>query len=195
MFEKERREWYLQLFADNGDNGDGGGTGGDEPTSFDDFLKLEGNQAEFDRRIQKAINTAVSNAKEKWQLLADEKLTEAEKLAKMNKEERALYKAKKAQEELEALKAQMATAELGKEARKLLKEEGVDVPDELSNLLVRENAEKTNQAVKEFTQLFKQAVGIAVKSKARQGTPPDGRNGTHNGKTSLADMAKKARII
>lgn len=51
----------LQLFAEdpgNGggaDGGNGGGSGG-EPMSFDDFLKGEGNQAEFDRRVQKAVD-------------------------------------------------------------------------------------------------------------------------------------------
>ena len=82
----------LQLFAEGGDgagadggNGGGsgegaggeGGAGGDTPPSFDDFLKTGGNQAEFDRRVQKAGNTAVTKAQEKWQALADDKLSEA----------------------------------------------------------------------------------------------------------------------
>lgn len=95
----------LQIFAEGdgagageGSNGGGSGTGGEgEPgagtgsMSFDDFLKGEGNQAEFDRRVQKAIDTAVSNAQQKWQALTDDRLSEAEKLAKMNKEEKAAY--------------------------------------------------------------------------------------------------------
>lgn len=60
----------LQFFADgdgtgaDGSNGDGsGGEGSGQGTlSFDDFLKEEGNQAEFDRRLNKAIETAVKNA-------------------------------------------------------------------------------------------------------------------------------------
>lgn len=59
----------LQLFAE-GDGDDGGaGTGSngaDGTVTFDDFLKGEGNQAEFDRRVQKAVNTAVTNAQAKW---------------------------------------------------------------------------------------------------------------------------------
>lgn len=80
----------LQLFAEGGDGagageGNGGGSGegtgsegGDNPPSFDDFLKTGGNQAEFDRRVQKAVNTAVTNAQEKWQALTDDKLSEAD---------------------------------------------------------------------------------------------------------------------
>ena len=68
----------LQLFTEPGGDGggsgegDGAGTGGDPGSnsnttmSFDDFLKLEGNQSEFDRRVQKAVNTAVTNAQTKW---------------------------------------------------------------------------------------------------------------------------------
>lgn len=90
----------LQLFAEGdgagagegngGGSGEGtGGEGGDNTPSFDDFLKTGSNQAEFDRRVQKAVNTAVTNAQEKWQALTDDKLSEAEKLAKMTKEEKA----------------------------------------------------------------------------------------------------------
>ena len=89
----------LQIFAEGdgagageGGNGGGSGTGGEgepgagtEPMSFDDFLKGEGNQAEFDRRVQKAIDTAVSNAQQKWQALTDDRLSEAEKLEQRGK--------------------------------------------------------------------------------------------------------------
>lgn len=56
--------------------------------SFDDFLAKEGNQAEFDRRVNKAIKTAVTKSEEKWKALTDDKLTEAEKLAKMTKKKK-----------------------------------------------------------------------------------------------------------
>ena len=59
----------LQIFAEGEGAGAatepaGNGTGTSEttkPMSFDDFLKTGDNQAEFDRRMTKAIQTAVSN--------------------------------------------------------------------------------------------------------------------------------------
>ena len=57
--------------------------------SFDEFLALEGNQSEFDRRVQKAVNTAVTNAQTKWKTLTDDKVSEAEKLAQMTNEEKS----------------------------------------------------------------------------------------------------------
>ena len=211
LIAENRKKLLLQLFAEGDGDGDGNGggsegeggsgdggdgnQGGNEPVSFDDFLKGEGNQAEFDRRVQKAINTAVAKAQEKWQALTDDKLSEAEKLAKMNKEEKALYKAQQAQKELEALKAQMAKTELEKEARKTLADAGINAPDALVSGLIREDAEKTNEAVKGFTELFNKTVNEAVKAKARQQTPPEGGGQSGGSKPSLAEMAKKARII
>ncbi|MFR1309626.1 MAG: DUF4355 domain-containing protein [Gallintestinimicrobium sp.] len=75
----------------SGSGSDGSGTGdggsGSNGQSFDDFLK-NGNQAEFDRRVNKAVETAVGKAREKWELLTNDKLSEAEKLSKMTKEEK-----------------------------------------------------------------------------------------------------------
>ena len=45
------------------------------------------------------LNTAVTKAQEKWQALTDDKLSEAEKLAKMTKEEKAEYKNRKLEKE------------------------------------------------------------------------------------------------
>ena len=173
----------LQLFADGdgdgGDGADGDGTGtnttgkgeGNQPLSFDEFLKQEGNQAEFDRRVQKATQTAVSNAQQKWKAMTDDKLTEAEKFAQMTKEEKAEYRAKKLERELESLKKQNAISEMSKTARKMLSEQEINIPDELLSHLVSDDAEGTKAAVESFVKLYKDAVQAAVKE-ALKGNPP-----------------------
>lgn len=199
----------LQIFAEGGagdgagaDGGNGGGAGAAdqgeaELPSFDDFLKGEGNQAEFDRRVQKAIDTAVTNAQEKWQALTDDKLSEAEKLAKMTKEERAAYKTKKLEEELASLKREKEVAGLASEARKTLSDDGINIPDELLANLIGEDATKTKANVEAFTKLFNEAVNEIVKKKAQQDSPLEGGGQGSGGgsKTNLAEMAAKARII
>lgn len=187
----------LQLFA--GEGGDGGGSGSeDKPVSFDDFLKEEGNQAEFDRRVQKAVNTAVTNAQEKWKALTDDKLTEAEKLAKMTKEEKAEYKNRKLEKELEDMKRQNAVTEMAKTARKMLADEEINIPDELLGHLVSESAEDTKAAVEAFSRMYKTAVQAAVKD-ALKGNPPKGGTG---GKTmtkeqimAISNPVERQRLI
>lgn len=184
----EKHKLFLQLFTEGDDggtgdgNGDGSGTegGNNEPMSFDDFLAQEGNQAEFDRRVNKAINTAVTKAEEKWKALTDDKLTEAEKLAKMTKEEKAEYRAKKAEKELEELKKMNARTELAKTARKMLADEDINIPEELLSNLVADDADGTKTAVESFAKMYKEAVQAAVKE-AIKGKPP--KAGTGGGNT------------
>ncbi len=184
----------LQLFADGGDGGSGepgndGGTGGGsagtggegaEHLSFDDFLKQEGNQAEFDRRVQKAIDTAVSNAQKKWKDLHDDKLSEAEKLAKMTNEEKAAYRMSQMEKELNAFKEKDTLAEMSKTARKMLSEEDINIPDELLSHLVSTDAEDTKNTVQAFAKLFKDAVQDAVKDKLKGNPPKRGTGGKGN---------------
>lgn len=175
----------LQLFAegegdgsgvgDDGGAGAGSGDGGNE-MSFDDFLGQAENRAEFDRRVQKAVNTAVTKAQEKWQALTDDKLSEAEKLAKMTKEEKAEYKNRKLEKELADLKRQNSLSEMSKTARKMLADEEINIPDELLAHLVSESAEDTKTAVEAFTKMYKDAVQAAVKD-ALKGNAPKGGSG------------------
>lgn len=203
----------LQIFAE----GEGGGTPGEpggndpgagsgaptptqtEPLSFDDFLSQEGNQAEFDRRVQKAIQTAVSNAQKKWQTMTDGKVSEAEKLAQMTSEEKAEYRAKKAEQELADLKKQIALGDMAKTARKMLSEENISVPDEIIMNLVSDDAEKTKSSVESFAKVFKDTVQAAVKETLK-GNPPKANNGgtttvTREQILAVKDRAERQRLI
>ncbi len=175
----------LQLFAEGGDgagadggNGGGsgegaggeGGAGGDTPPSFDDFLKTGGNQAEFDRRVQKAVNTAVTKAQEKWQALADDKLSEAEKLAKMTKEEKAQYMQQKREKELTDREAAITRKELMAEAKNTLASDGL--PQELAEVLDYSDADTCKKSMEKVKEVFQRAVETAVEEKLKGGKPP-----------------------
>ena len=58
-----------------------------KPLTFDEILTDKDYQAEFDRRVNKAIETATNNAKSKWEeefkVKMEKERTEAEKLANM----------------------------------------------------------------------------------------------------------------
>ena len=180
----------LQLFAEGGDgagadggNGGGsgegaggeGGAGGDTPPSFDDFLKTGGNQAEFDRRVQKAVNTAVTKAQEKWQALADDKLSEAEKLAKMTKEEKAQYMQQKREKELTDREAAITRKDLMAEAKNTLASDGL--PQELAEVLNYSDADTCKKSMEKVKEVFQRAVETAVEEKLKGGKPPKKASG------------------
>ena len=167
----------LQLFAegdgDGAQGGDGSGAGANgannEPLSFDGFLAQEGNQAEFDRRVQKAIDTAVSNAQQKWQALTDDKLSEAEKLAKMNKEEKAAYMQQKKDKELSDRESAVARKELMAEAKNTLAEK--KLPAGLAEVLNYTDAESCNKSIDAVEKAFQAAVEAAVQDRLKGGDP------------------------
>lgn len=180
------RPMNLQLFADGDGAGAGegggagaegggaegaeGGTGGDgsgvKPKTFDEILSNKEYQAEFDRRVQKALGTA----KEKWESLLDDKLSEADKLAKMNKEEKAEYLQKKHEKELAAREAGITKRELMAEAKNTLAEK--KLPVSLAEVLNYTNADSCKASVEAVEKAFQEAVQAAVEEKLKGGVPP-----------------------
>lgn len=200
----------LQFFAEGeGSGAEGNGTGAEgesaqhEPTntqgslSFDGFL-AQGGQAEFDRRVQKAINTAVSNAQKKWQAMTDGKVSEAEKLAQMTNEEKAEYRAKKAEQELADLKKQIALGDMAKAARKMLTDEKISVSDDIVMNLVSDDAEATKSSVESFAKSFKEAVQEAVKAALKGDIPKASGNSapvTKEQILAVKDTAERRRLM
>lgn len=207
-----KKKYFLQMFADGEGSGAAGDPAGDgagttaegegttqtEPLSFDDFL-AQGGQAEFDRRINKAVQTAVANAQKKWQTLTDSKVSEAEKLAQMTSEEKEKYRADKAEKELADLKRQIALGDMAKTARKMLADEQVSIPDEIVMNLVSDDAEKTKASVEGFTKAFKEAVNAAVKEALRGNPPKAGTGGakpiTKDEIMAVKDRAERQKLI
>lgn len=137
-----------------------------EPKSFDDILKNKDFQAEFDRRIQKALGTA----KEKWDALMDDKLSEAEKLAKMTKEEKNQYQQQKREKELAEKEASITKRELMAEAKNTLTEKGL--PVSLAELLNYADADSCSKSIMSLEKAFTQAVQAQVDKKLEGGKPP-----------------------
>lgn len=164
----------LQKFAEDGagdDNGGGQDAGGADNTlmGFDDYLKA-GGQSEFDRRVQKAVNTAVTKAQEKWSALQDEKLSEAEKLAKMTQAEKAEYMAKKREKDLADREAAITRRELMAEAKNTLTSKGL--PLELADVLVYTDADACSASIDAIEKAFSTAVQTAVNERLKGGEAP-----------------------
>lgn len=199
----------LQIFADDG--GDDGGmsnAAGDDddpegddgrkgdPPSFDAFLKQEGNKEEFEKRVRAAVSAAIVKEQKRWQSITDDKLSEAEKLAKMTKEEKDEYLRRKEREEFEAEKADFEKEKLLIEVSKELQAQCL--PTAFAKALVSiSDAEKIKDAISEIKGTWDAEIAEAVKAKARQSTPPEGGNVMKgiNGMASIRKMANENRII
>lgn len=196
----------LQLFAEGDGDGTGDGSGAgaegnqnnnnEKPVSFDEFLNQGENRAEFDRRTQKAIQTAASKAQAKWKALTDDKLSEAEKLAQMTETEKAEYLRDKERKEFEREKAAFEQEKLLIEVQKELQEKSLPLgfAESLATIM---DAEKIKTAIADIKKVWDAEISEAIKAKARQNPPQDGNSyGSRRGRNaSIAAMAKQSRII
>lgn len=191
----------IQLFAEGGEGGTGstgegttgtnGATGNEgnnqDTKTFDDMLKDKVYQSEFDKRIAKSLETA----KAKWEAEAQKKLddakTEAEKLAKMNADQKAQYEQQKKLDDLSKREKDITTRELKAQAYETLAEK--NLPKELIGTLNFESAETCNTSIEAVEKAFQTAVEKAVNDKLRgKGDPKGGTSGTN----TLQDQIAKA---
>ncbi|MFP7202207.1 DUF4355 domain-containing protein [Lysinibacillus halotolerans] len=121
---------------------------------------------------------------------AEKAIKEAEKLAKMNEEQKKQYEFEKLQKELEEYKRKDTFYSLSKEASKMLSEHEIVADDELLEMLVKDTAEDTQSAVNSFVTLLNKHVEAGVK-KALAGKPPKKAIGSNKGLTKADILAEK----
>lgn len=124
-------------------------------------------QSEFDRRVQKALDTAKSN----WEAKQAEEKDEAKKLSKMTEEQRELYALKKEKEAFATQKAQFAKEQMQVAVGKELMERGLDAS--FAEYLTADNAETSRERIDAFEKLFQTAVSAQLNNKMRGNPPKD----------------------
>lgn len=139
----------------------------DKPLSFDEILGDKTYQAEFDRRVQKALETA----KNKWEAEEQTKRTEAEKLAKMDAEQKAKYELKKANEERDSAIAKLNAYELKNTAIKIAQEKGLDISLLEDIDYSRQTAETINTIIDTKKAVFDKALEKAMNDKYKEKSP------------------------
>lgn len=124
-------------------------------------------QAELDDIVKKEKAKAKRSAEKEYQA----KIDEAERLRKMNADEKAEYEAKKQAEYIAELEAKINRSGLEKEASKMLSESGIAASDEILALVVKDDAERTQEAVNGFAELVNQLADNKVKEMLKGKTP------------------------
>ena len=198
---KFREFMALQLFAEdegtgvesNGSGASGEGTQGNEGdqgtsgNTFEDFLKDGKNQAEFDRRVSKAIETALGNAKVKWQEDSDQKAEEAAKVAKMNAEQKQQYELEKLQKENERLLAESVRNQLARNATGVLTEKGIEATQDVLDFVVGADEADTNARIDTLVKIVESQLKKAEIVRATGTTP---KNMTNSG-SQMSEFEKR----
>jgi len=124
-------------------------------------------QEELDAIIQKEKGKAKRAAEREYKA----KMDEAEKLRKMNAEQKAEYEAKKQADYIAELEAKINRSGLEKEASKMLSEAGIVATDDILAFVVKDDAESTQETINSFTALVNDLADKKVSEMIRGKTP------------------------
>ena len=159
----------------------------EEKPSFDDILKDKAFQAEFDRRLSKGIETALANERKRLEQIADDKISEAEKLAKMSDLEKKEYQQTKEAKELARREAELNKRELMAEAKVTLTEKGLPVG--LADLLDYSDAESVSKSITTVAETYNSAVQAGVDARLKGGKPPTEATNNNNDQTEALNKS------
>ena len=179
-----------------GSNAAGGESGKD---GKDGKGGASGSAGSGDKKYSDADLDRIINQKfAKWQENQQKAVSEAEKLAKMDAQQKAEYERDQMKKQLDALTKQNTLSEMGKTARRMLSEGGITIPDELVSMIITEDAEGTKANVTQFSTLFKAAVQEGVKDALKGKAPSSGSNSSAVTKDSIMkikDRVERQRMI
>lgn len=124
-------------------------------------------QSQLDEIIQKEKAKAKRSAEKEYQA----KMDEAEKLRKMNEVQKAEYEQEKQRAYIAELEAKINRSGLEREASKMLSEGGIVADEKILGIVVKDTAERTQEAVESFVALVNDLADKKVGEKLKGKTP------------------------
>ena len=131
--------------------------------------KLTFTQEELDALIQKEGDRRVSQALKTAEKKQEQKIREAEKLAKMNEAERYEFELSKREQAIAEKERELLLAENKNEASKVLADRGLSLS--LVDFVVHESADEMDRRIKILDKAFKQSVKDEVEKRLASKVP------------------------
>ena len=137
--------------------------------TFTDLLKDPDYQREFDKLVSKSLDTA----KGKWEEEYQAKVSEAEKLAKMNAEQKLKYELEKSNKERDEFKAQLEAGNLYNTATDIANDKGLPIGYLVLIDFSKENAETITKKIDSLVDLRNKDLEAYLNGKLKQATPQE----------------------
>lgn len=182
----EKLRLNLQHFAEQGDGSEGNdgndgqqggnpeGKGDQQGGNPDDKNDQQGDKTFTQEEVDQILKERLAREKKN----KEDAVKEAEKLAKMNKDQKAEYEREQMQKELDAYKAKEARNEMKKHASDVFKNNEITPNDELLDIVTADTADQTQANVQAFKDVLNSMVKEQVQAKLYQGTPKNYSNGS-----------------
>lgn len=159
----------LQFFADDKDKFEDNGE--DKDPYRGNIKNPENDKNEEKTFTQEQVNRIIQARVARADIDKEEAVKEAKRLSKINVEKKWENELKKLKRENEELKAAQNKYELGRQASRALSASGITATEEILEFVVREDVEKTGEAVRVFSELVVKISNEKMKEKLK-GKPP-----------------------
>ena len=167
---KKRLFMALQMFAEEPAGGEPAGT---EPTGHEP-AEPKGTEPKNEpekKYTDEDVNRIIDRKFAEWEKKQNKEKSEADRLANMNAQQKEQYENEQLKKQVEELLRKDALRKMAAVARGMLGEKNISVSDDLIEMLISDDAEKTKSSVDSFINAFQSAVEKAVKD-ALKGNPP-----------------------
>lgn len=167
---KKRLFMALQMFAEEPAGGEPAGT---EPTGHEP-AEPKGTEPKNEpekKYTDEDVNKIIDRKFAEWEKKQNKEKSEADRLANMNAQQKEQYENEQLKKQVEELLRKDALGKMAAVARGMLGEKNISVSDDLIEMLISDDAEKTKSSVDSFINAFQSAVEKAVKD-ALKGNPP-----------------------
>lgn len=165
---KKRLFMALQMFAEDPAGADPAET---DPACGQDPAVADPKNEPEKKYTDEDVNRIIDRKFAEWEKKQSKAKSEAEKLAGMNAEQKEKYENEQLKKQVEELLRKDALGKMATVARGMLGEKNISVSDDLIEMLISDDAEKTKSSVDSFITAFQSAVEKAVKD-ALKGNPP-----------------------
>ena len=146
--------------------------------TFTELLKNPEYQREFDKLVDKSLNTAKANWEKDYQAKIEKEKTEAEKLAKMDADQKIKYELNKIKTENEELHSKLNARDLYKTANDIATEKGL--PTGYLELIdfSKESADTITNKINQLQEIRAKDLENYLNSRLKQPTPQERRRET-----------------
>ena len=165
-----------------------------EPDAVKDSVNPENtsdDSGEEKKYTDKDVDAIVNKRFAKWKTEQEQAVKsakeEAEKLAKMNAEQKQNYEIEKLQKENEKLKQEAAKVELSRSATGILAEKGIEATQDVLDFVVGTDADDTNAKIDKLVKIVESQLKKAEIARATGTTP---RTMTNSG-SQLSEFEKR----
>lgn len=167
---KKRLFMALQMFAEEPAGGEPAGT---EPTGHEP-AEPKGTEPKNEpekKYTDEDVNKIIDRKFAEWEKKQNKAKSEADRLANMNAQQKEQYENEQLKKQVEELLRKDALGKMAAVARGMLGEKNISVSDDLIEMLISDDAEKTKSSVDSFINAFQSAVEKAVKDALKGNTP------------------------